>query len=311
MTGWGKNLEKSLRHEERVRLVEVDNKAISIKRQCQLLQVNRSSVYRLHANGREGAEERYLSHGESQENLELMRRLDELHLEHPSWGYRKMTDYVRNTEHQQVNCKRVRRLMCRMGLETLYPKPNLSKLFHAQYVRPYLLRGLEIDHADQVWGIDITYLPLRSGFLYLFIVIDWYSRYIVDYEISFSLEKEFVILCLSRALETRNPEIINSDQGSHFTNADYLNLLREHGVKVSMDGKGRCRDNIRTERFFRSLKYEDVYIKEYDGAAELRSGVHAYIKDYCVKRPHHSLGGRTPAEFYFGDAISSTSVEEK
>ena len=159
----------------------------------------------------EVAGEQDLTHGESRENLELMRRLDELHFEHPAWGYRKMRDYVRNIEHRSVNWKRVRRLMRKMGLETLYPKPNLSKLFHAQYVRPYLLKGLEIDHADQVWGIDITYLPLRSGFLYLFIVIDWYSRYIVDYEISFSLEKEFVILCLSRALGVRTPEIINSD----------------------------------------------------------------------------------------------------
>ena len=311
VTGWGKNLARSSGYDERVRLVETDNNVISVKRQCQLLQVNRSSVYRFNANEREETEEQDLAHGESLENLELMRRLDELHFEHPAWGYRKMTDYVRNIEHRSVNWKRVRRLMRKMGLETLYPKPNLSKLFHAQYVRPYLLKGLEIDHADQVWGIDITYLPLRSGFLYLFIVIDWYSRYIVDYEISFSLEKEFVILCLSRALETRNPEIINSDQGSHFKNADYLNLLQGHGVKISMDGKGRFRDNIRTERFFRSLKYEDVYIKEYKGAAELRSGVHDYIKNYCLDRPHQSLGGRTPAACYFEGANSSATADEK
>ena len=311
VTGWGKNLARSSSHDERVRLVEASNETISIKRQCQLLQVNRSSVYRLRVNGKEGSCEQDLTHGESSENLELMRRLDELHLEHPAWGYRKMTDYFQHIERRQVNWKRVRRLMHKMGLETLYPKPNLSKLLHARYVRPYLLKGLEIDHADQVWGIDITYLPLMSGFLYLFIVIDWYSRYIVDYEISFSLEKEFVILCLSRALKTRNPEIINSDRGSHFTNAAYLNLLQEQGVKVSMDGKGRCRDNIRTERFFRSLKYEDVYIKEYDGAATLRAGVHAYIKDYCFNRPHQSLGGLTPAEFYFGKASPSALADGK
>lgn len=311
MTGWKKNLASSSNHDERVRLVETDNEAISIQRQCRLLQVNRSSVYRFHAKWKGEADGQDLTHGESQENLALMRRLDELHLEHPAWGYRKMTDYFQHIEHRQVNWKRVRRLMRKMGLETLYPKPNLSKLLHAQYVRPYLLKGLEINHADQVWGIDITYLPLRSGFLYLFIIIDWYSRYIVDYEISFSLEKEFVLRCLSRAMETRSPEIINSDQGSHFTNAGYLELLQGHGVKVSMDGKGRCRDNIRTERFFRSLKYEDVYIKEYDGAAELRAGVHEYIRNYCFERPHQSLGGRTPAEIYFGEAISSTSVEEK
>ena len=312
VTGWEKNLAKSSKHWERVRLVDADDKALSVKRQCQLLSVNRSSVYRLQMSRKEEeSKERDLAHGESRENLDLMRRLDELHLEHPAWGYRKMTDYFQHIEHLPVNGKRVRRLMRKIGLETLYPKPNLSKMFHAQYVRPYLLKGLEIDHADQVWGIDITYLPLRSGFLYLFIVIDWYSRYIVDYEISFSLEKEFVIYCLSRALERRNPDIINSDQGSHFTNAEYLNLLQKYGVRISMDGKGRCRDNIRTERFFRSLKYEDVYIKEYDGAAELRSGVHAYIKNYCFGRPHQSLGGRTPAEFYFGDASGITPGEGK
>lgn len=276
-----------------------------------MLQVNRSSIYRLYAKGREEADGQDLTHGESRENLGLMRRLDELHLEHPAWGYRKMTDYFQHIEHRQVNWKRVRRLMRKMGLETLYPKPNLSKLLHAQYVRPYLLKGLEITHANQVWGIDITYLPLRSGFLYLFIIIDWYSRYIVDYAISFSLEKGFVLRCMSRAMETQSPEIVNSDQGSHFTNADYLELLQGHGVKVSMDGKGRCRDNIRTERFFRSLKYEDVYIKEYDGAAELRAGVNAYISNYCLERPHQSLGGRTPAEIYFGRAISPRSVEKK
>lgn len=160
-----------------------------------------------------------------------------------------------------------------MGIYALYPKPNRSKRYHAQYVRPYLLRNLEITRPDQVWGIDITYIRMKKGFMYLFIIIDWYSRYIVDYELSSTLEKGFVLNCLKRALAVHKPEIINSDQGSHFTNTEYIERLEEKGVKISMDGKGQCLDNARTERFFRSLKYERVYINEYETPRELRAMV--------------------------------------
>ena len=298
VTGWKKNLMNSSSHKERLELVEpTPNRDLSIQRQCELLHVNRSSLYR--KKGAKSEEGQDLSHGESPENLDLMRRLDELHMEHPAWGYRRLTAYLRHHEQLPVNWKRVRRLMHKLGIETLYPKPNLSKLYHAEYVRPYLLKNLDINHVDHVWGIDITYLPLQKGFMYLFIIIDWYSRFIVDYEISFTLEKEPVLLCLRRALATRQPEIINSDQGSQFTNEDYLELMKERGVKVSMDSKGRAYDNIRTERFFRSLKYEDVYIKAYEGVQSLRQGVHDYIDNYCHHRPHQSLDYKTPAEVYY------------
>ena len=164
-------------------------------------------------------------------------------------------------------------------------------------MKPYLLRHLAIDHVDQVWGIDITYLPFRKGFLYLFVIIDWFTRQVVDYEISYSLEKEFVLRCLRRALCNRKPEIINSDQGSHFTNQAYLDFLESCQVKISMDGRGQALDNVRTERFFRSLKYDDIYIKEYISPKEMIAGVNNYIHDYNFIRPHASLNGMTPDAF--------------
>ena len=236
-------------------------------------------------------------HGETMKNLDIMKIIDRTHLKYPSWGYRKMTDYLRNSCGYRINRKRVRRLMRLMDIIALFPGPNLSKRYHAQYVRPYLLRNLSIDHVDQVWGVDITYLPLRKGFLYLFVIIDWYSRQIVDYEVSYSLEKEFVIRCLRRALGRRRPEVINSDQGSHFTNQTYLDLMEACQVKVSMDGKGQALDNVITERFFRSLKYDDIYIKEYLTPKEMIAGVNDYMHIYNAIRPHQSLGGLTPNAF--------------
>jgi putative transposase len=281
-----------LDHKERIALVSQTNNKISVKRQCQLAGVNRSSVYR-----KQNLEETDPNHGESLENLEIMLIIDQMHLKKPSWGYRKMTDYLRNSCGYSVNKKRVRRLMRIMEIMALFPGPNLSKRLHAQYVRPYLLRNLEIDHPDQVWGVDITYLPFKKGFLYLFIIIDWFTREIVDYEISYSLDKELVLRCLRRALCGRKPEIINSDQGSQFTCSAYLELLEKNSVKVSMDGKGQALDNIITERFFRSLKYDDIYIKEYLTPREMIAGVHEYMSDYNLIRPHMSLDGLTPIAF--------------
>jgi len=264
-----------------------------LKRQCELVEVNRSSVYR-----KQNREQDAPGHGESQENLDIMNIIDRIHLEHPSWGYRKITDYLRHSYGYNINRKRVRRLMRLMDIMALFPGPNLSKRYRAQYVRPYLLRNLVIDCPDQVWGIDITYLPFRKGFLYLFVIIDWFTREIVDYEISYSLEKEFVLRCLRRALCQCKPELINSDQGSHFTCKAYLELLESYQVKISMDGKGQALDNARTERFFRSLKYDDIYIKEYTTPKEMIAGVNKYIHDYNIVRPHASLGGLTPYVFH-------------
>lgn len=283
-----KNLTKSLDHKERTELVTPENETLTVKRQCELLDVNRTSVYR--------TKEERIDHGESEENLTLMTIIDKIHLEHPAWGYRKIAHYLRNSGHD-INRKRVRRLMRLMDIQALYPGPNLSRRYHAQYVRPYRLRNLVIERIDQVWGIDITYVPLKKGFLYLFVIIDWFSRRIVDYEISYSLEKEFVLRCLRRALCERKPEIMNSDQGSHFTCPAYLKLLDSCDVKVSMDGKGQALDNVRTERFFRSLKYDDLYIKEYETPKEMITGIRKYIHTYNTIRPHASLGGLTPYAF--------------
>ena len=226
---------------------------ISVKRQAELLSVNRTSVYR------QPPAQKHIS----DEDLFVMRRIDEIHTYHPTWGYRTITRILIRDDYLLINRKKVRRIMRDMGVYTIYPKPNLSKRYYAKYVRPYLLRNLIIDHPNQVWGIDITYIRMKKGFMYLFVIIDWYSRCIVDFELSSTLDKAFVLTCLKRALNHLRPEIINSDQGSHFTNPDYLNLLESHDVKISMDGKGQALDNVRTERFFRTLKYDCVYINEF------------------------------------------------
>ena len=228
-----------------------------------------------------------------------MRRIDTIHTAHPTWGYRTITEIIRRDDKLIVNRKRIRRIMRDMGVYTIYPKPNLSKPYHTQYIRPYLLKKLSITQQDQVWGIDITYIRMTKGFMYLFVIIDWYSRRIVDFELSNTLEKTFVTSCLKRALSKHTPEIINSDQDSHFTNPEYLRLLDNHGVKASMNGKGRALDNIRTERFFRTLKYDLIYINEFENPRELRKSIASYINEYNTYRPHSSIGGACPDEVYF------------
>ncbi len=237
--------------------------------------------------------------------VELMNRIDRIHTDNPTYGYRKITDVLRKDF--VINRKRVQRLMQEMGILAIYPKPNLSKRYHAQYVKPYLLRNLNIVRPNQVWGIDITYIKMRKGFMYLFIIIDWYSRYIVDYELSSTLEKGFVMTCLKRAFSRCTPETINSDQGSHFTNSSYIELLESHGIRISMDGKGQALDNVRTERFFRTIKYDDIYINEYNTPRELRRGINAYMNKYNTYRPHDSLGGDVPINFYHGNTASSVA----
>lgn len=234
----------------------------------------------------------------SDEDLFIMRRIDELHTDHPTWGYRTITKVIRRDDKLRVNRKKIQRMMRDMGVYTIYPKPNLSKRYHAQYVRPYLLRKLNIVRPDQVWGIDITYLRMRKGFMYLFVIIDWYSRKIVDYELSSTLDKSFVMNCLQRAFARTKPEIINSDQGSHFTNPDYVELLETAGVRISMDGKGQALDNVRTERFFRTLKYDLIYIHEYETPKQLRADLKRYINEYNTYRPHSSIGDRCPDDVY-------------
>lgn len=268
--------------------VDLGEKRISVRRQAELLEINRSSVYR----------EPPKSKPVSKEDLRIMRRIDELHTSHPTWGYRTITKVIRRDDQICVNHKKIRRMMRDMGIYTLYPKPNLSKRYHAQYIRPYLLRNLRIERPDQVWGVDVTYIRMERGFLYLFVIIDWYSRKIVDYELSTTLEKTFVLDCLKRSLGTRTPEIINSDQGGHFTNPEYISLLEESGVKISMDGKGQALDNARTERFFRTLKYDLIYIHEFSSPRDLRKALRGYMHEYNTYRPHSSIGDQCPHDAY-------------
>lgn len=267
-------------------MVERDHPVISVKRQAELLAVNRTSVYRPVSDNQP-----------SEENIQMMHQIDVIYMKHPYYGYRRMTRALRD-QGWIVNRKRIRRLMQLMGLEAIYPKPNLSKRLHAKYCRPYLLRGLTIDRPNQVWGIDITYIRMGKGFMYLFNIIDWYSRKVIDYELSSTLEKGFVLTCLKRAFRRCKPEIMNSDQGSHFTNPSYLELLEAEGIQISMDGKGRARDNSRTERYFRSLKYECIFLNEFGTPRELRKGIANYVKFYNTERPHQSLNEVTPEHFY-------------
>lgn len=227
-----------------------------------------------------------------------MHKIDELHTAHPTWGYRMLTKTIRRDLDLIINRKKVRRMMRDMGVYTIYPKPNLSKRYHAQYKRPYLLRNLVINRPNQVWGIDITYIRMERGFMYLFIIIDWYSRCIIDYELSNSLEKTFVMDCLKRALAIKKPEIMNSDQGSHFTNPDYIKLLEDEKVKISMDGKGQALDNVRTERFFRTLKYDLIYTNEFPNPRVLRSEIKKYMNEYNTYRPHSAINYTCPADLY-------------
>ena len=278
---------------QRLQIVDKSERRLSVKRQASLVEVNRSSVYRPASRKRVNDEEH-----------ELRGYIDRLHTENPTWGYRTLTSFLQREHGLKVNRKRVRRIMRDMGIYAIYPKPNLSKRNHAAHIRPYLLRHMAITKPDQVWGVDITYVHMGQGFMYLFVIIDWCSRCIVDYELSATLDKSFVLVCLCRALSIRKPKIINSDQGGHFTNSEYIGLLKGSGVNISMDGKGQCRDNARTERFFRTLKYDTIYIQEVSSPRELRQMFKEYIFRYNMYRPHSALGGKRPAEIY-GNALNN------
>ena len=268
-------------------MVEVGNPNITVKRQCDLLDIPRTTVYR-----------KPVLKLVSNEEIKIRGIIDRIHTDEPTWGYRTITTILRRDHGILINKKRTRRIMAEMGIYTLFPKPNLSKRYHAQFRKPYLLRHLPITRSNQVWGIDITYIPMPKGFMYLFVIIDWFSRYIVDYELSSTLEKSFVLNCLQRALGKHKPEIINSDQGGHFTNPDYCALLERHDVRISMDGKGQCLDNARTERFFRTFKYDRIYVNEIETPRELRSITNSYMFSYNHHRPHSSINQLTPAKMF-------------
>jgi putative transposase len=269
---------------DRRKLIDFDSKEFSIRRQCDLLDLNRSTIY-------------YNTKDISEEDLLYMNLIDEEFTRHPFYGTRRMTVYLNNLGHQ-VNRKRTQRLYQHMGLEAVYPKPNLSKKHPKHAIYPYLLKNLAIKHVDQVWSADITYVRLTKGFVYLFAIIDWYSRYVVDWEISTTLDADFCINTLSRVLEKSKCNIFNTDQGVQFTSDGFTSLLKANQILISMDGRGRALDNIFVERLWRSLKYELIYLIELCSPNEARKKIGEYFQFYNTTRPHQSLDYKTPQQIY-------------
>jgi putative transposase len=249
-----------------------------------LLGLNRSSVY-------------YEAVPATADNLRLMRLIDEEYTAHPFYGSRKMTVWL-GQQGEEVNRKRVRRLMRLMGLEAIYPKPRLRAAGRGQRIYPYLLRNVKIEQPDQVWSTDITYVPLTSGFMYLAAIIDWYSRYVLAWRLSNTLDGSFCLDMLEEALSQGRPEVFNTDQGVQFTAQAWTGRLESAGVAVSMDGRGRCLDNVFVERLWRSVKYEDVYLRGYESVPQLQGGLGRYFVFYNGERMHQSLDYRTPAAVY-------------
>lgn len=231
--------------------------------------------------------------------LDLMRLIDRQYIETPFYGIRRMTAWL-NREGYHVNHKHVARLMRIMGIEAIYPKPRLSRRDSEHRIYPYLLKGVEILRPDQVWSSDITYIPMHRGFVYLVAVMDWYSRYVLSWEVSITMDEHFCISALERALLKRIPDIFNTDQGSQFTSLRFTGILLDSGIRISMDGKGRAFDNIFIERLWRSVKYENVYIHDYGNVPECIRGLSDYFRLYNDRKPHQALGYRTPREVYFG-----------
>ena len=241
----------------------------------------------------------YQPAGPSAEEIALKHRIDAIYTAYPFYGSRRITEQLRH-EGWGINRKAVQRQMHEMGLEAIYLGPNLSRRRQQDQVYPYLLRSLTIARPNQVWGIDITYVRLQQGWMYLVAILDWYARYVVSWELDQSLEMAFVLKAVERALAGTVPEILNSDQGSHFTSPRYIELLKEHAVKISMDSKGRALDNIFTERLWRTVKYENIYLQDYQSPKEARQGIADYLIYYNQQRPHQSLNYSTPADVYFG-----------
>jgi putative transposase len=235
--------------------------------------------------------------GESAENLLLMRLLDEQYTRTPFYGVLKMTAWLRENGHP-VNGKRVRRLLRLMGLEAIYPKPRLSLASPGHQIHPYLLRGVKVTRVNQVWSADITYVRLLGGFAYLVAIIDWYSRYVLGWEVSTTMESEFCVSALSRSLQVAKPEIFNTDQGSQFTSCAFTGILKEREIAISMDGRGRALDNVFVERLWRSVKYEDIYIKDYETVPQAIAGLGRYFKFYNRERLHQALDYKTPEAVY-------------
>ena len=267
--------------------MEWDHLKLSVRQQCELLGLNRSTAY-------------YTPAEETEENLCLMRRIDEQYLKTPFYGSRRMTVWLTQEEGFEVNRKRVQRLMRLMGIEAIYPHPRTTESIAEHRKFSYLLRDRKITKPDEVWAADITYIPMTSGYMYLVAIIDWYSRYVLAWRLSNSLESSFCVDVLEEALSRRRPEIFNTDQGVQFTSRIFTGRLEAAGVKISMDGKGRALDNVFVERLWRSVKYEHLYLHDYSSVRSLHQGLEMYLNFFNQKRRHQSLGYVTPWDVYRG-----------
>ena len=278
-------------------MIDRGHKQLSLVRQCTLLNISRASVY-------------YRPVSTRAEDLELMARMDRQYLKTPFYGSRRMKAWLL-AEGYLVSRSKVRRLMRLMGLEAIYRRPNTSKPAPGHRVYPYLLKGVDVNRVDQVWAADITYIPMAQGFLYLVAIMDWHSRHVLAWKLSNTMDTDFCVTALEAALGKGRPEVFNTDQGAQFTSDAFTQTLQERGIRVSMDGKGRCLDNIFVERLWRSIKYEEVYLKAYQTVAEARVGINAYLEFYNRRRPHQSLGYRTPAQVYQkGQAEKRVAAQE-
>ena len=273
-------------------LIERKSDTIPITIQARLLGIARSTTY-------------YKPVVDSY-NLKLMHLIDEQYTKTPFYGSRKMREALRRKGHK-VNRKRMQRLMRLMGIEAIYPKRALSRPSPNHKIYPYLLRNVEIDRVNQVWGTDITYIRMEHGWVYLVAIMDWMSRYVLSWEVSTTLEVDFCIRALEEALVIETPEIFNSDQGSQFTSLSFLESLEQRDIQISMDGRGRAMDNIFNERLWRSVKYEQVYINDYNTVRDAKEGISRYMSFYNQERPHQSLDYKTPAEVYFDDKEQTIS----
>lgn len=269
-------------------MIDPQHPKLSIRRQCQLIGLNRATYYRK-------------PKGEPELNLELMKIIDKEYTKRPFYGYRKITRQLQEKHGYPVNHKRVVRLMQKMGLQAVYPRPKTSIPNHEHKKYPYLLRNVEIKRPNQVWSTDITYVPMPGGFMYLTAVIDWYSRFVIAWQLSNTLEAEFCVDTLKLALLHGKPEIFNTDQGAQFTANAFVSVLEKNEIQISMDGRGRALDNIFVERLWRTVKYEDIYIKSYATVPELYNGLNEYFRFYNYERIHQSLDYQTPASVYLGD----------
>lgn len=276
-------------------MIEPNHRQLSIVRQCELLNLPRASYYR-------GLDD---MNTETEGNLHLMRLIDEEYTRHPFYGRRQMTHYLRRQGYR-VNGKRVRRLMRQMGLKSVAPAPNTSRPAPEHKVYAYLLKGLDIGRPNQVWCTDITYIRMPGGFVYLVAIMDWYSRKVLSWEVSASMDDSFCVSALERALRVYpTPEIFNTDQGAQFTGNAFTGVLKAHEIRISMDGKGRAMDNIFIERLWRSVKYEEIYLNDYATVDALRIALRKYFHFYNHERPHQSFDGATPVETYYGQSYLS------